>query len=94
MSRAMNYIDALKPMNTPKFIPPGKYTAIDDIYYRGVKPVIALNESYGSMGKPLQPKTSIHWCATPFVSRQAGLLNSVINVNYGQYLFNSQSGWQ
>jgi len=62
-----------------KFIPPNKFIE---------------GESFGRMGKPLQPYgTNVVYHATEFVPVKQGLTSQDLKVNYLSYLYNQKTGF-
>jgi hypothetical protein len=96
MSHLQYPVDPLMPMAGLKHIPPGKYTAIDEQFYRPMPTLLGNpNDTYGGMGVPLIPQTKIKWNPTPFIKREPSLLrNQINNVNYGTYIYNKITGFQ
>jgi hypothetical protein len=82
-----------QPPRIQPYIPPGKYQDIDAKFYtekKNIKPQVGL--SFGRQGRALTPfGSNVNYHSTAFVPKAGGL--SQLKVNYGQYLFNQQSGW-
>ena len=78
-----------------KFIPPNKFIDIDEKYYQPKEDVHPrAGESFGRMGKPLQPYgTNVVYHATEFVPVKQGLTSQDLKVNYLSYLYNQKTGF-
>ena len=79
----------LQPPPTPKYIPPGQYTAIDSQFYQdnAAQPVSGIFDR----GRPLRPHT-VTLQSTGFVEASPSLALGPIAVNQGSYLYNQQVG--
>lgn len=79
----------LQPPPTPKFIPPGMFTAIDAQYY---EPNAAqVPSGIFDRGRPLRSHT-VTLQSTGFVEASPSLALGPIAVNQGSYLYNQQVG--
>jgi hypothetical protein len=86
---AFHQTTVLQPPPTPKFIPPGQYTAIDSQYYQdnANEPVSGIFDR----GKPLRAHT-VTLQSPGFIQTTPSLALGPIAVNQGSYLYNQQTG--
>ena len=78
-----------------KFIPPGKFIAIDEKYYQQKEDVHPRSqENFGRMGRPIQPHgTNVNNQPTDFIPVKQGLTSKNLKVNYKSYLYNQIVGF-
>jgi hypothetical protein len=77
-----------------KFIPAGKFIAIDEKYYQQKEDIHPrANEVFGRQGRPLQPHGTNVNHATPFLPKPQGLSTQDLKVNYLSYIYNQQVGF-
>jgi hypothetical protein len=84
-----------QPQPNIKYIPPGKYTAIDEKFYKQKQEIAPrAGEAFGRMGRALTPfGTNVNYHATPMVPRVGGLSNGQLKLNYNSYIYNQISGF-
>jgi hypothetical protein len=77
------------------FIAPNKFIDIDEKFYQPKEDVHPrAGESFGRMGKPLQPYgTNVVYHSTEFVPVKQGLTSQDLKVNYLSYLYNQKTGF-
>jgi len=87
--------EAIKPPAPAlKYIPPGKFIAIDEKYYTLNKP----EENKGTRGKSLKPHgNNSNYQPTEIskfgVKQRSGLTAENMKVNYKSYIYNQITGW-
>ena len=85
----------LSAPQSQSFIPPNKFIDIDEKFYKQKEDVHPRNnESFGRMGRPIQPfGSNVNYHATAFVPQAQGLTSQNLKVNYLSYLYNMRTGF-
>lgn len=73
----------------PKFIPPGQYIAIDEMYYKPVEKH-KFGDFANGTNKLVPPNHTVNYSANGFVEK----MKPMIAANYGSYIYNQLDGWQ
>ena len=77
------------------FIAPNKFIDIDEKFYQPKTDIHPrAGESFGRMGKPIQPYgTNVVYHSTEFIPVKQGLTSDNLKQNYLSYIYNMRTGW-